>query len=219
MGWDKATVNGAWSIGLLFTGLAAFPVGIFLDRLGGRIIMTGSTLLGVACLLLWSNTEHLSTLYVVCIGLGIAMSGSLYEAGFAVLTRRFPTTYTDQNQPTDLGRRTRSHYICSSRGLVSQLARMADNSPIACDYLARGMLPNSRIGPARAINDYGRTNGVAGRSFLDEHFSGGIFWNMIIRYSYLREQRSQKGFESVEMCMMDRYVLSGKRSVGTLLCR
>lgn len=96
LGWDKATVNGAWSIGLLFTGLAAFPVGIFLDRLGGRIIMTGGTLLGVACLLLWSNTEHLSTLYVVCIGLGIAMSGSLYEAGFAVLTRRFPTTYTDQ---------------------------------------------------------------------------------------------------------------------------
>src|SRR6516165_734450 len=43
-----------------------------------------------------SNTEHLSTLYLVCIGLGIAMSGSLYEAGFAVLTRRFPTTYTDQ---------------------------------------------------------------------------------------------------------------------------
>src|SRR6516165_779188 len=43
-----------------------------------------------------SNTEHLSTLYVVCIGLGIAMSGSLYEAGFGVLTRRFPTTYTDQ---------------------------------------------------------------------------------------------------------------------------
>jgi MFS family permease len=96
LGWDKATVNGAWSIGLLFTGLAAFLVGIFLDRLGGRIIMTGGTLLGVACLLLWSNTEHLSTLYVVCIGLGIAMSGSLYEAGFAVLTRRFPTTYTDQ---------------------------------------------------------------------------------------------------------------------------
>ena len=54
LGWDKATVNGAWSIGLLFTGLAAFPVGIFLDRLGGRILMTGSTLLGVACLLLWS---------------------------------------------------------------------------------------------------------------------------------------------------------------------
>jgi len=45
----------------------------------------------------------------------------------------------------------------------SQLARMADNSPNACDYLARGMLPNSRIGPARAINDYGRTNGIAGR--------------------------------------------------------
>lgn len=63
LGWDKATVNGAWSIGLLFTGLAAFPVGIFLDRLGSRIIMTGGTLLGVACLLLWSNTEHLSTLY------------------------------------------------------------------------------------------------------------------------------------------------------------
>ena len=39
---------------------------------------------------------------------------------------------------------------------------MADNSPNACDYLARGMLPNSRIGPARAINDYGRTNGIAG---------------------------------------------------------
>jgi len=32
------------------------------------------------------------------------------------------------DQPTDLGRRTRSYYVCSSRGLVSQLARMVDNS-------------------------------------------------------------------------------------------
>lgn len=96
LGWDKATVNGAWSIGLLMTGLAAFPVGILLDRLGGRIVMTGSTLLGVACILLWSNMERLATFYIVCIGLGIAMSGSLYEAGFAVLMRRFPTSYRDQ---------------------------------------------------------------------------------------------------------------------------
>ncbi|WP_177243308.1 MFS transporter [Bradyrhizobium sp. Gha] len=96
LGWDKATVNGAWSTGLLITGLAAFPVGMLLDRLGGRIIMTGGTLVGAGCLLLWSSMERLSMLYVVCIGLGIAMSGSLYEAGFTVLTRRFPMSYRDQ---------------------------------------------------------------------------------------------------------------------------
>ena len=32
LGWDKTTVNGAWSVGLLVTGLAAFPVGVLLDR-------------------------------------------------------------------------------------------------------------------------------------------------------------------------------------------
>ncbi|MBW7962982.1 MFS transporter [Bradyrhizobium sp. BR 10261] len=119
-GWDKATVNGAWSIGLLITGLAAFPVGICLDRLGGRIIMTGGTLLGGACLLLWSSMEHLSTLYFVCIGLGVAMSGSLYEAGFAVLTRRFPTSYRDQiSRMTLLGGLAPTVFVPISAWLVS----------------------------------------------------------------------------------------------------
>jgi predicted MFS family arabinose efflux permease len=96
LGWDKVTINGAWSIGLLLTGLVALPVGAMLDRLGGRIIMTVGTLLGAASLVLWSGAAHVVTLYVACAGLGLAMSASLYEAGFAVLMRRFPVTYGDQ---------------------------------------------------------------------------------------------------------------------------
>jgi hypothetical protein len=163
LGWDKATVNGAWSIGLLFTGFG---------RLSGRNIPRPA-----------GRPHHHARQYITWSGVPPPMVK--YGASLHALRRvhrtwhryvrvslrsricRADAAFSDDlhgsDQPTHLGRRTRSHYICSSRGLVSQLARTADNSANACDYLARGMLPNSRIGPVRAINDYGRTNGIAGR--------------------------------------------------------
>jgi oligopeptide/dipeptide ABC transporter ATP-binding protein len=40
LGWSKAEINGALSLGLAVMGLATYPVGRWIDRHGGRILMT-----------------------------------------------------------------------------------------------------------------------------------------------------------------------------------
>ncbi|HKQ30212.1 MAG TPA: MFS transporter, partial [Burkholderiales bacterium] len=39
LGWSPQIVFGAYSLSLLVSGVASTPVGILLDRLGGRVIM------------------------------------------------------------------------------------------------------------------------------------------------------------------------------------
>ena len=40
LGWPVAAANGALTVGLLVTGLVAYPVATVLDRRGGRRLMT-----------------------------------------------------------------------------------------------------------------------------------------------------------------------------------
>jgi MFS family permease len=93
LGWSRSVLNGALSMGLLTAGLCAYPVGSWIDRHGGRWVMTACATLGVVLLLLWSVVTDAAAFYVIWLGMGIALSGTLYEPCFAVLTRTFPRTY------------------------------------------------------------------------------------------------------------------------------
>ena len=93
LGWSRAAMNGALSLGLLTSGLCAFSVGSWVDRYGGWAIMTGGSGLGVVCLAAWSSIDDLVALYLVWIGLGVSMSATLYEPAFAVITRSFPQSF------------------------------------------------------------------------------------------------------------------------------
>jgi MFS family permease len=93
LGWGRTAMNGALTLGLLTAGLAAFPAGVWLDRRGGRGLMTAGSCLGAVCLLVWAGTDQLWLLYVLWIGLGIAQAGTLYEPGFAVVAAAFGPDY------------------------------------------------------------------------------------------------------------------------------
>jgi sugar phosphate permease len=93
MGWSRTATNGALSAGLLVSGLAAWPIGIWIDRGHGRQVMTWGAVLATAMLVLWSQAHSLVTLFVVWIGLGVAMAATLYDPVFAVITRRFPDSF------------------------------------------------------------------------------------------------------------------------------
>jgi MFS family permease len=67
----------------------AVPVGRWLDRHGGRAIMTCGALAGTALLVGWSQVHQLWQLYLVFAGLGIAMAMALYDAATAVLVSWF----------------------------------------------------------------------------------------------------------------------------------
>ncbi|MGD1327731.1 MFS transporter [Pandoraea pnomenusa] len=93
MGWTRTDTNAALSFGLLVSGLAAFPLGTWIDHGHGRRIMVLGSVLSSAMLLLWSQAHSLATLFVVWGGLGISMAATLYDPVFAIVTRDYPRTF------------------------------------------------------------------------------------------------------------------------------
>ncbi len=93
LAWSRTAINGALSLGLLTSGLAAYPVGRWIDRHGGRALMTAGSALATVLLAAWSRTDSLAGFYAIWIGLGLALAATLYEPVFAVVTRRFPDSY------------------------------------------------------------------------------------------------------------------------------
>ena len=89
LGWSRPLLNGALSLGLLSTGVVAFPVGAWIDRHGGRGVMTLCSLLGGLLLLAWAQVETPRAFYLIWALIGASMAGVLYEPAFAVITAVF----------------------------------------------------------------------------------------------------------------------------------
>jgi predicted MFS family arabinose efflux permease len=89
LGWARSEVVGAFSLSVLVAGVAALPVGISIDRFGGRALMSWGSLAAALLLALLSRTESLAAFYLIWIGLGACMAATLYEPAFAVIYRSF----------------------------------------------------------------------------------------------------------------------------------
>jgi predicted MFS family arabinose efflux permease len=93
LGWSRNELFGALSGGLLVAGLCSIPVGAWIDRGHGRLLMTGGSLLAAVMLFAWSRIESLPFFFVVWLGLGACQSVTLYEPAFAVITRVYGPRY------------------------------------------------------------------------------------------------------------------------------
>ncbi|MDG6106144.1 MFS transporter [Dactylosporangium aurantiacum] len=82
-------VTGAITTALLASAAAAVPVGRWLDRHGGRALMTAGSLAGAGLLIACSQVRTVWQLYMVFTGLGIAMAMALYEPATAVIVSWF----------------------------------------------------------------------------------------------------------------------------------
>lgn len=92
-GADTSAVVGAFSLGLLISGLLSAPIGTLIDRVGGRGVMTAGSLAAAVLLALLSRVNSAPALYAVWAGLGCAMAATLYDPAFAVITRLFAVNY------------------------------------------------------------------------------------------------------------------------------
>lgn len=88
LGWPKATLYGAATLGMLLAGLMAYPVGAAIDRGHGRFLMSGASVLAGILLFAWSRVEGLVAFYIVLAALGCMQAATLYEPAFAVIARR-----------------------------------------------------------------------------------------------------------------------------------
>lgn len=89
LGWTRAQVTGAFSLGLLVLGAASVPVGHWLDARGPRLLMTAGSVLGVALVLAWSRVSDLAAFYAIWGGMGLCWSATLYSPAFAAITAHF----------------------------------------------------------------------------------------------------------------------------------
>jgi MFS family permease len=86
---STAAVTGALTTAVLTWAAVAVPVGRWLDRHGGRAVMTAGSAAGALLLVAWSQVYAVWQLYLVFAGLGAAMAMALYEAATAVIVSWF----------------------------------------------------------------------------------------------------------------------------------
>ena len=87
LGWSKTELSFAFTLSLLVSASLVPVAGRLIDRGLARMIFTGGAMLGAALLALLSTVTELWQFYCIWLGLGVAMSSTLYEACFAVLVR------------------------------------------------------------------------------------------------------------------------------------
>ena len=87
LGWSKTELSAAFTLSVLVSAALVPVAGRLIDRGHARAVFTGGTVLGAALLALLSTVTEPWQFYCIWIGLGVAMSGTLYEACFAVLVR------------------------------------------------------------------------------------------------------------------------------------
>jgi MFS family permease len=90
LGWDKAAINGAYSLTVLISGILGFGVGRLVDRFGARLLMSaGSALLGISLLLL-SRVHTLPQFYALWgVGIGLGTALTYYPVSFTVVANWF----------------------------------------------------------------------------------------------------------------------------------
>jgi len=86
---NATVITGAATLAVLVAAIAAVPVGRWLDRRGGRGLMTAGSILGTLGVLGWSQVHTVVQLYAVFALIGLASAMALYEPAFAVIVSIF----------------------------------------------------------------------------------------------------------------------------------
>lgn len=89
LGVSTPTVFAAFSVALIVSALLGPKAGAAIDRLGGRPVLMGTSLVFAAGLASLGLAQGPVSLFVAWVVLGIGMGSGLYEAAFAALVRLY----------------------------------------------------------------------------------------------------------------------------------
>jgi MFS family permease len=89
LGWSRTALTGAYSLAIVLSGVAAIPVGRWLDRHGARALMTAGSVAATVLVLAWARVTDLGAYYAVWAGIGVVMAAVLYEPAFVVIATWF----------------------------------------------------------------------------------------------------------------------------------
>ena len=94
LGWSRATLVGAFTLAVIVSGFAAFPVGQWLDRGSARLLMTCGSVLATCGVFAWSQSHSVAGFYSSWLLIGLAMGLVLYEPAQVVLIKQFGSRAT-----------------------------------------------------------------------------------------------------------------------------
>ena len=89
LGWSRTALTGAYSLAQLVSGIAAIPVGRWLDRHGPRLLMTVGSCVATLLVLAWSRIDNLLLFYLLWAAIGATAAAVLYEPAFVVVANWF----------------------------------------------------------------------------------------------------------------------------------
>lgn len=89
-GWSTAAVAGAFSLGLLISGLVAPAVAAALATRDPRAVLACGSVLGIAGMVLFAAAPNIVVLYAAWTVIGLAMAATLYEPAVSVLVALDP---------------------------------------------------------------------------------------------------------------------------------
>jgi predicted MFS family arabinose efflux permease len=81
-------VTGAFTLSVLVGAAVAVPIGRWIDKRGGRGLMTAGSIVGTLAVLAWSQVHTVWQLYAVLVLIGLSSAAVLYDAAFAVIVKR-----------------------------------------------------------------------------------------------------------------------------------
>ena len=88
--WGRASISGAYAIGLIVAGLLGVPIGYLVDRWGARLLMSSGPALAGLALIGLSRVDSVFQFYLLWSGgLGLAMALTLYPVTFTVVANWF----------------------------------------------------------------------------------------------------------------------------------
>ncbi len=88
--WGRASISGAYALGLILAGLLGVPIGSLVDKRGARLLMSCGSALGGLALIGLAQMNSIFQFYLLWSGaLGLAMALTLYPVTFTVVTNWF----------------------------------------------------------------------------------------------------------------------------------
>ncbi len=85
LGWSRTEISGAFTLGLLVSGLMAIPAGRWVDRHGGRGAIAWGGLAGALVLAAWGQVQQLWVFYALWVLLGMVQAAALWGSAMAVM--------------------------------------------------------------------------------------------------------------------------------------
>jgi len=85
-GWSATQMTGAFTLGLFTADLIAIPVGHWVDRRGGHLVMSFGATLAAVNLVWWSSVESIVGFYLMWLAMGVAIGFTLGNTSAAIVT-------------------------------------------------------------------------------------------------------------------------------------